>query len=65
MSTVRIRDRTGLAEVHAGARVEPEIPLFCRCWVSFSFDAVAVRPFAWFVRDCRGAAKPWAVLREI
>jgi hypothetical protein len=27
MSAVRIRDRTGLAEVQAGARIEPEIPL--------------------------------------
>ncbi len=28
MSAVRIRDRTGLAEVKAGARVEPEISAF-------------------------------------
>jgi len=51
MSAVRIRDRTGLAEVQAGARVEPEIPLFCRCWVSLSFDAFAVCSFAWSVGD--------------
>jgi hypothetical protein len=42
MSAVRIRDRTGLAEVQAGARVEPEIRLFLSLLGALSFDAFAV-----------------------
>lgn len=64
MSAVRIRDRAGLAEVQAGASVEPEIPLFCRCWVALSFDAFAVCLFAWSVGDCRAPLSLGRITRD-
>ena len=64
MSAVRIRDRTGLAEVQVAARVEPEIPLFCRFWVALSFDAFAVCPFASSVGDCRAPPSLVRIARD-